>query len=182
MRAFFLVAVLLSLSVVADAALQPREAKCLDVLRDEWNVPSWTGAAATNACDKWRGIECVADGSSVGSIDLVREGLVGRVPGCLGALGNMTSLSLVANALTGPIPPELGQLSSLEHLNLGANALTGPIPPELGQLSSLKYLELWSNELVGDVPESIENLPYLSVCDLTKNKALKCHPGWTCQC
>ena len=115
----------------------------------------------------WYGVEANGQGRVTGlrlgaydesQQENVGNGLTGRLPPELGALGHLRRLQVEGNPLTGPIPAELGNLLELRELYLGGNALTGPIPAELGNLTSLHGLNLGGNVLTGTLPATLANL------------------------
>ena len=115
----------------------------------------------------WYGVEANGQGRVTGlrlggwdesQREYVGNGLAGRLPPELVALGHLRRLQVEGNALTGPLPAELGNLSELRELYLGGNALTGPLPAELGNLTGLRELNLGGNALTGTLPATLANL------------------------
>jgi Leucine-rich repeat (LRR) protein len=66
----------------------------------------------------------------------------------MGQLSSILSLLLNSNQLIGSIPETICQLSSLQSLWLFGNHLTSIIPSAMGQLSSILSLLLNSNQLI----------------------------------
>ena len=132
---------------------------------DDWtDNTNWLTDAALK---DWYGVEANAQGRVTGlrlggwdesQREYVGNGLTGRLPPELGALGHLRWLQVEGNALMGPLPAELGNLSELRELYLGGNALTGPLPAELGNLTGLRELNLGGNALTGTLPATLANL------------------------
>ena len=146
---------------------------------DGWtNKNNWLSDAPLK---DWHGVEVdehgVVIGLRLGAWDesqrnYVGNGLTGRLPPELGALGHLRRLQVEGNArLAGAIPAELGNLTTLRWLHFGGNALTGAIPAELGNLThSLKELNLGGNALTGPLPETLANLTNLEWLSLWGDK------------
>ncbi len=149
-----------------------------------WNDDTnWLGPVGSE--NTWYGVTCDAGNTTVLSIDLSSNVLIGplpielgnltnltvlrlndnqlngSIPEQLGNLTNLTTLSLRDNQLIGNIPGQLENLSSISLLNLSINQLTGNIPTELGNLSTIVYLYLNSNQLTGNIPPELGNLSEL---------------------
>ena len=127
------------------------------------NGDDWTnrnGWLQTQTPCSWFGVTC--EGPQVVRLELVSNGLAGRLPSLLGGLGAMERLRLRDNRLTDSIPPELGRLRNLRILSLRDNQLTGPIPSQLGMLQNLSVLNLGTNLLTGPIPPELGNLSGLN--------------------
>ena len=134
---------------------------------DNWtNNTNWLTYAPLG---EWYGVTTDEDGR-VTELDLLFNGLIGRIPPELSQLRDMTRLDLSINLLTGEIPSELGNLAGLEYLDLGFNNLGGTIPQELGNLTNLKYLILRYNRLTETVPSELGNLTQLEVLHTKHNR------------
>jgi Leucine-rich repeat (LRR) protein len=122
-------------------------------------------------CDnRWKGIYCNHEKSSVTRILLYSNNLVGTIPDNLHHLQNLTYLSLGNNILTGQIPASLGQLSNLTDLRLYKNCFSGVIPESLSGLSNLTTFNLSKNRLEGEIPKSLGKLTKLKYFTLGGNK------------
>ena len=71
------------------------------------------------------------------------------------ALSSMVSIDLSSNYLIGGIPEEITSLKLLKNLNLSRNYLNGRIPHEIGFMQSLESLDLSSNKFSGEIPPSL---------------------------
>ncbi|KMT20071.1 hypothetical protein BVRB_1g000900 [Beta vulgaris subsp. vulgaris] len=107
--------------------------------------------------------------SSLESLDLSHNLLVGNIELQLDALVGLRSLNLSSNKLTGSIPINLGKLKGLEQLQLSTNQFQGTIPEELASYKNLTILDLSLNHLNGSIPPRIEELPKLEVLVLSGN-------------
>ena len=119
--------------------------------------------------EQWYGVTTDSRGR-VGELELVENGLSGRIPTVLGDLSSLRRLRLHQNQLSGNIPSELGRLSNLEVLSLWANELSGEIPLELVNLSNLEVLSLAGNQLTGQIPVQLANLSNLELLGLGSNQ------------
>ena len=124
--------------------------------------------SSTYLLDQWDGVETNDEGR-VTSLDLLQNGLTGKIPEALGQLHNLQYLDLGYNDLTGTIPGTLGQLNNLQVLDFASNDLTGPIPETLGNLNSLQSLYLSGNDLTGPIPEALGQLDSLHTLSLASN-------------
>lgn len=95
----------------------------------------------------------VFDMTSLETLDVSNNELIGALPGEIRFLKNLESLDASDNAMTG-VPAEIGQLSELQYLDLSNNELTG-LPNELGNLSSLLRLDLRGNAVSAQDLEGI---------------------------
>ncbi|KAG6642326.1 hypothetical protein CIPAW_09G134800 [Carya illinoinensis] len=107
--------------------------------------------------------------SSLTTLDLGNNELVGLIPTAWGKLGMLQGLYLDNNRLQGPIPSNLCHLKSLSELYLGDNELVGQIPRCLNNLALLRKLYLGSNKLTSTIPLSLWSLTDLLEVDLSSN-------------
>ncbi|KAL5543997.1 hypothetical protein UlMin_007781 [Ulmus minor] len=108
--------------------------------------------------------------SSLQSLDLSKNQLVGKLPEWLGRLRSVETLDLSSNLLYGSIPASLGSLQNLIHLHLGLNRLNGTLPDNLGKLSKLSTFDVFSNQLTGLVTERhFQKLGELEHLDFSSN-------------
>ncbi|GAB2300150.1 hypothetical protein Dimus_034191 [Dionaea muscipula] len=96
---------------------------------------------------------------NLNALDLSSNGLSGRIPPCLGDLGNtLEFLSLAGNNLRGTIPDTFPKTCRLQYLSLDHNQLQG------------EDLLLGSNRLNGQIDFQSANLfPQLRILDLSGN-------------
>jgi Leucine-rich repeat (LRR) protein len=85
------------------------------------------------------------------------------------ALSSMVTIDLSSNYLIGGIPEEITSLKLLKNLNLSRNYLNGRIPHEIGFMQSLESLDLSSNKFSGEKPPSLSNISFLSYLNLSYN-------------
>ncbi len=71
--------------------------------------------------------------------------------------GRVKEINLVGNGLSGRIHPAICGLSELEVLFLGLNEITGEIPEEIGRLKKLDRLLLNNNCIKGETESVNEN-------------------------
>lgn len=77
---------------------------------------------------------------------------------------SLVSLDLADNMLIGSLAPEIGNMDQLKLLNLGKNNISGQIPREISKLHSLAYLNLCNNLLEGNIPDNLpDSLEYFNV-------------------
>ena len=140
--------------------------------------PNWTNNTnwlSDQPVGEWHGVTTNADGRVV-MLELLDNGLNGRIPAALGSLTYLENLLLgsswecsedgacqaaspSANRLSGEIPSELGSLSKLRHLFLAYSQLSGEIPSELGSVAGLDSLYLSGNPLIGCIPARLWDVP-----------------------
>ena len=73
----------------------------------------------------------------------------------IGELTSLSSLSITDNGIIGTIPTELGNLTNLRDLWLFGNTLTGKVPSEIGNIRRLLYFQVEGNDLTGDMPAEV---------------------------
>ena len=81
----------------------------------------------------------------------------------------MLKLELIANGVAGRIPEALFNLKHLQHLDLNDNDLRGEIPASIADAKDLRYLRLSYNRLTR-LPDSISNLTNLALVHLHNNR------------
>jgi len=91
-------------------------------------------------------------GTSMMSIDLSSNNLIGEIPEEIVFLDDLVNLNLSRNHLSGVVPNKIGEMQSLESLDLSRNMLSGEIPASLSNLTFLSYLDLSYNNLTGRIP------------------------------
>eukprot|EP01018_Ginkgo_biloba_P034832 Gb_33466 [translate_table: standard] len=108
--------------------------------------------------------------TSLVSIDLSSNHLMGDIPSALSDCVSLQTLNLSSNELEGTIPRSLGALTSLQRLDMSHNHLGGAIPPELGNAcQSLVELKLSTNNLSGSFPSSFSTCSLLQILNLANN-------------
>ncbi|KAI3689343.1 hypothetical protein L2E82_47297 [Cichorium intybus] len=155
-------------------------------------LSSWVGP---DPCNNWVGIDCnnktaiisinldrfhlrgtldhlnFSSLTSLQSLNLSTNQLIGQIPLELGKLSLLESLDLSSNGFNGLIPSSLGNLTRLYYLNLHENTLSGPVPVELGEgPTGLLELRLSANHLTGSIPTSFENFTRLERLHLHNNE------------
>ena len=103
------------------------------------------------------------------SLNLASLGLSGGVlPTELGLVTTLTSIDLSNNQLLGALPTELGMLELLTELTATNGGVQGGLPTQLGTMHELREVRLAGNSLSGTVPfYSVggRELRYLSLSD-----------------
>uniref|UniRef100_A0A9I9DFI6 Protein TOO MANY MOUTHS n=1 Tax=Cucumis melo TaxID=3656 RepID=A0A9I9DFI6_CUCME len=107
-------------------------------------------------------------GSSLQTLVLRDNGLIGPIPTELTNLTRLKVLDLHGNNLNGSIPAGLNRLLGLRSLDLSRNKLTGLLP-SLG-LSNLRILDVSQNLLMGSIPIGIVRCQSLIKLDLSRNR------------
>ncbi|CAA7394920.1 unnamed protein product [Spirodela intermedia] len=131
------------------------------------SVLQWN-ASSSSPCS-WQGVTCQAGNVSI--LRLPGVGLYGRIPD--GALGNLTglrTLSLRFNGLSGRLPADLAALGELRNLYLHNNRFSGEIPSSILSLRNLVRLNLAQNAFAGSIPAGIGNLKRLRTLFLEGNQ------------
>ena len=149
----------------------PNDRAALTALYEATDGDNWTSNTnwlSDAPLGEWHGVTTAEDGRVI-ELDLLFNGLIGRIPPELSNLSHLTRLDLSINRLIGEIPPELGDLARLEYLSLEFSNLGGTIPQELGNLTNLKHLILRYNRLTGTVPSELSNLTQLEVLRVQRN-------------
>ncbi|XP_027181933.1 receptor-like protein EIX1 [Coffea eugenioides] len=119
----------------------------------------------------------VGQTSVLQSLFLNDNRFTGTIPEDLCKLENLF-LDLSNNLLSGRVPVCLGNLGDLRILNLANNSLSGQIPSSLGNLGSLYTLHLNGNKFVRKLPTSMQHLRYLEALDLGDNGLKDIIPAW----
>ena len=116
-----------------------------------------------------RGVTTCNAHHEVTSLNLGGLGLSGGVlPTELGLVSTLTSIDLSNNQLLGPLPTELGNLELLTEITATNGGIQGSLPTQLGTMHELKELRLAGNSLSGTVPFYTlggQELRYLSLSD-----------------
>ncbi|ONK81665.1 uncharacterized protein A4U43_C01F31630 [Asparagus officinalis] len=115
----------------------------------------------------WNGVTCKQ--STVVSLSLPKNGLLGTLPSSLGSLTSLRHINLRSNRLYGSLPPEIFRPRSLQSLVLYGNSLSGSLPSEIGSLVSLQMLDLSYNLLNGSMPISLIRCKRLRTLVLSHN-------------
>ncbi len=171
------------------AAIPPAQRSALVDLYNSTNGDSWVdnsnwkmpplgpdGFAMPGTENTWHGITCSVGNSTVTSISLSSNNLVGGIPASMGDLPNLQQLRLASNLLVGSIPA-FASNPALTDLDLRSNQLSGSIPSFVSN-TGLTILRLSSNQLIGPVHSTLGSLSNLSTggLDLRWN-ALKSTDG-----
>jgi Leucine-rich repeat (LRR) protein len=125
-------------------------------------------------CDRWwqltGGILCDSLNSSITSLELGSNNLVGTIPAEIGLLKSLVSLGLSYNDfLSERIPTEIAELTSLKELNLKTCKLSGSVPEQLINVTTLNSLDLSENSLEGTFVADIDKLTNLETLSLYQN-------------
>ncbi|KAJ7547186.1 hypothetical protein O6H91_08G073600 [Diphasiastrum complanatum] len=133
------------------------DVQALEVLKNSWNLSSWSGDPCLPVKYTWEWLECNTNSPpKVTAMKLSNMNLSGSIPLAIKDLTSLTTLWLDGNNLTGVIP-DLSGLSNLQSVHLQNNQLTGQIPNWLSKLPYLKELFLQNNSLNGTVPQDLAN-------------------------
>uniref|UniRef100_A0A0D3GI65 Receptor kinase-like protein Xa21 n=1 Tax=Oryza barthii TaxID=65489 RepID=A0A0D3GI65_9ORYZ len=133
-------------------------------------LASWQSNTSLQFCS-WNGVSCTAGRRRrVAALSLPSKGLAGPVPPCLANLTSLETLQLAGNGFHGVVPSELGALSRLSYLNLSGNSLAGVIPSALSSCANLRVLGLWNNSLEGEIPTTLSQCMDLQEINLSNNK------------
>ena len=115
----------------------------LNALHEAAGGTDWTnsdGWLENAAVGEWHGVSADSLGR-VTEIDLVGNGLAGRVPPELGDLGRLTALRLGGNALSGRLPQSLARVPLREFRYAGTELCTPPAAPFQEWLAGIELHE-----------------------------------------
>jgi len=100
--------------------------------------------------------------SSISSLDLSNNVLVGTIPESLYRLTDLKELRLYKNDLGGTLSSRIGDLDKLERFHLSHNSFSGTLPSELKSdggsengIRPIRYFNVYSNQLTGSLPEGL---------------------------
>ena len=148
-----------------------KEREILKIFFEATNGQKWKNNAGwlqtDNYC-QWYGITCVDDGSTVESISLGSNNLVGKIPSEIYDLSDLSDLILYSNPIEFSFDG-IYKASNLENLRLdstGLKSLDG-----IGEARGLKSIDVRFNNLRGQLP-SLDNLESLEVLSLSSNKLI----------
>ncbi|ESW12406.1 hypothetical protein PHAVU_008G109600 [Phaseolus vulgaris] len=106
--------------------------------------------------------------TSIVSLDVSNNHLVGKIPSLLKKLSRLSELRMSNNHFEGFIPLELTQLEDLQYLDLSQNNLSGLVPSFLN--SFLKFIHLRNNHLTGLSKKMFFGNSPLVMLDLSYNE------------
>ncbi|KAH0776002.1 hypothetical protein KY290_007413 [Solanum tuberosum] len=128
--------------------------------------------------------------STIERFGIVYAYINGPIPTGIGNMSSLTTLGLSGNNLVGSIPSEIGKLKQLQglyltntklqghipeamsgllHLDVSQNSIEGEVPLDIGELKAIVDLYLSSNRLSGMIPNSLGGLQNLVSLDLSNN-------------
>lgn len=111
--------------------------------------------------------ESLGNWTSLLSMDLSENALVGTIPASIGSLQLLESLNMSSNMLNGTIPTELNSCKKLNQIDLSGNDLLGGVPFQ--DLTELRVIRLRGNGLTGNLSDSVKSLLNLQELDLSQN-------------
>jgi len=133
---------------------------------------SWVNSSNWNSGDpctnKWYGVTCSSDGTTVVKLNLYKNRLSGTIPASINNLQNITYLDFGSGLIDGTIPASLWELTKLQTLYLNDNYLEGSIGG-VENLLNLRIFEVYDNNLEGTIPDAIGNLKNLTEFGLDEN-------------
>ncbi|XP_050222917.1 probable LRR receptor-like serine/threonine-protein kinase At3g47570 [Mercurialis annua] len=119
---------------------------------------------------QWQGISCgVKHPDRVTVLQLISQGLTGRLSAHIGNLSFLRIINLHNNSFHGEIPPEIGKLSRLRSLYLDSNSFGGEITTNLTNCKNLRMIDFSSNNFQGKIPVELSSLMNLEILRLGKN-------------
>ncbi|XP_044510158.1 LRR receptor-like serine/threonine-protein kinase HSL2 [Mangifera indica] len=102
-------------------------------------------------------------------LDLLSNGLTGKIPNGIFMLKNLSRLFLYRNVLSAEIP-QVVQSLNLTVMDLSQNSLSGTIPNDFEKLENFEGLILMYNQLSGEIPEIIGRISSLIDVRLLNNQ------------
>ncbi|OAE28664.1 hypothetical protein AXG93_2865s1050 [Marchantia polymorpha subsp. ruderalis] len=140
----------------ANAALSAEEETTLELVRDHFGLPNWTG----DPCITLDWIKCsntstTSTTTNVWTINLTEKNLTGQLPASITQLRQLRELIVYQNDLVGPVP-DLSNLTFLTFLDLSENNFTGPIP-DTTAFTNLSQIIVSGNKFSDGFPASLFN-------------------------
>jgi len=131
---------------------------------DNWNNnTNWLQGPVKD----WFGV--TVERNRVIGIQMVRNGLKGRIPPDINELTALSFLSLqLHDELSGPLP-RMDSLQLLRIISLRSSDLRGPFPSVLLKLERLESLDLFECGIIGELPFGLADLQVLNKLILTSN-------------
>ncbi len=133
---------------------------------NHWN---FTQSDPNPCIQKWCGVTCNIQNTTVVKLILLNYGLKGTITASIDQLIDLEVLNLGQSFLSGPIPSSLRNLTKLQTLTLSYNSLNGTLPDIFSEESSLSSIDIRKNFLTGRVPSSFQTLKYINVIYFTNN-------------
>ena len=143
----------------------------LKALYQSTNGAKWnnnTGWLKGDPCQSpyWYGIYCLY--GRVLQINLVYNGLSGKIPADLAKASALQVFRGYSNLLQGNIPTEIFGMQSLQVFDVNTNLLTGGLPSRIS-MTNLTTLTLYGNQLDGEIPSEWDT-PNLQYLELSSNQ------------
>lgn len=101
--------------------------------------------------------------SSLESIWVSGNNLIGGIPDSFTRLSRLTNLEVSSNQLTGPMPSWIFQLTSLVQIEVFNNSFTGELLPGWSNLTALRRFDGSMNKFTGRIPDELTQLPLESL-------------------
>ncbi|KAF2284803.1 hypothetical protein GH714_030660 [Hevea brasiliensis] len=108
--------------------------------------------------------------SALETLDLSFNNLSGRLPHCLGNLGDSLSLlDLRRNNFNGSVPSTWRNGCKLKMISISYNQFQGQVPRSLAKCSSLELIDFGNNHIIDSFPSWFRNLEKLRILILRSN-------------
>ncbi|KAF2284792.1 hypothetical protein GH714_030491 [Hevea brasiliensis] len=108
--------------------------------------------------------------SALEILDLSFNNLSGRLPHCLGNLGDSLSLlDLRRNNFNGSVPSTWRNGCKLKMISISYNQFQGQVPRSLAKCSSLELIDFGNNHIIDSFPSWFRNLEKLRILILRSN-------------
>ena len=149
----------------------PDDIEALKALYQATNGQKWnnnTGWLKGDPCGNpyWYGVYCI--GGRVLQINLVYNGLSGKIPAELAKASALQVFRGYSNLLQGAIPPEIFSMQSLQIFDVNTNILSGNLPSKISS-ANLTSIILYGNNLDGEIPSEWDT-PNLQILELSSNQ------------
>ncbi|XP_058111866.1 receptor-like protein 7 [Magnolia sinica] len=113
----------------------------------------------------------VCNATSLAVLDLSHNQFIGRIPPCLGEIGDSLSvLNLQGNAFNGTLLQTFKEGCNIQTLDLSGNQLEGQVPRSLANCKMLEVLNLANSQIHDTFPLWLEALSQLRVLVLRSNQ------------
>lgn len=147
-----------------------------DYCSNRWN---FSQPAPDPCSERWCGIYCSVDNSTILQLVIVNFNLNGTLPQSIGQFSDLININFQFNAeLRGTLPLSLGNLTKLVMMQFPYNYLHGTLPEIFGNYSHLRKIDLSGNFFFGRIPQQFQQLRMIAEIILKQNSFHGNMSGW----